>query len=88
MEIEFNPSRIGRPTAPQSPANSRAAAVSLDSASLEQTDALKAAVNKIPDVRAEKVQAARAAVADSKFPPDEILRAVSSLIAQKMEIRS
>jgi hypothetical protein len=36
-------------------------------------------------VRPEKVDAARASVADTKFPPDEVLKAIASLIAEKMQ---
>jgi len=86
MEIEFNPSRIGKtPAAPQPAAPGRAAAAATDSASLDQTANLKAALDKIPEVRPGKVEAARAAIADGKFPPDEILKAVASLIAEKMQ---
>jgi hypothetical protein len=85
MEIEFNPSRVGNPPAAQ-PANiNRAPATGGDSASLDKTSALKTAINGIPLVRPEKVAAARALVADAKFPPDEVLKAVASLIAEKMQ---
>ena len=62
----------------------RAAAVGGDSASLDQTSALKAAINDISLVRPEKVDAARASVSDTKFPPDAMLKAVAALIAKKM----
>jgi hypothetical protein len=85
MEIEFNPSRVGNTAAARTVAKSQAATSSQDSASLNQTDVLKAAINNISLVRPEKVDAARAAVADTKFPPDEVLKAVASLIAEKIQ---
>ncbi len=42
-------------------------------------------MDKISLVRPEKVDAARALLADTKFPPDEVLKAISTLIAEKME---
>ena len=85
MEIEFNPSRVGNPPAAPPVAKSRAPAAGGDSASLDKTSALKAAIDNISLVRPEKVDAARAAVSDTKFPPDEVLKAVASLIAEKMQ---
>jgi len=85
MEIEFNPSRVGSSPAAQPVAKNRAPASGGDSASLDQTSALKTAVNNISLVRPEKVDAARASVADTKFPPDEILKAIATLIAEKIQ---
>ena len=86
MEIDFNLSRVGNSPAAQPTAKSRAlAAPGGDSASLDKTSALKAAINDISLVRPEKVDAARAAVADTKFPPDEVLKAVATLIAEKIQ---
>jgi hypothetical protein len=36
-------------------------------------------------VRPEKVDAARAAISDTKYPPDAMLKAISSLIAEKIQ---
>ena len=85
MEIKFNPSRIGNPPAVPPSAASRAPAAGGDSASLDKTGALMAAIDNISLVRPEKVDAARASVSDTKFPPDEVLKAVASLIAEKMQ---
>jgi hypothetical protein len=85
MEIEFNPSRVGNSPAAQPAAISRAPASGGDSATLDKTSALKAAIGNISLVRPEKVDAARTMVADTKFPPDEVLKAVASLIAEKMQ---
>jgi hypothetical protein len=85
MEIKFSPSRIGNFPAAQPVGKSQTQAASGDSASLDQTSALKAAVNNIPLVRPEKVDVARASVTDTKFPPDAMLKAIASLIAEKME---
>ena len=86
MEIEFNPSRVGNPPAAQPATKNLApAAASADSASLDQTSALKAAINDISLVRPEKVEAARSLASDTKFPPDEVLKAVATLIAEKMQ---
>lgn len=85
MEIEFNPSRVGNSSSAQPVARSRGATSAGDSASLGKTDALKAAIDNISLVRANKVDAARASISDTKFPPDEVLNAIASLIAEKIQ---
>jgi len=85
MEIEFNPSRISNPPAAPPLAKSQAPVATGDSASLDQTSALKSAIGNISLVRPEKVDAARAAVSDAKFPPDAMMKAIASLIAEKMQ---
>jgi hypothetical protein len=85
MEIEFNPNRITGSAASQPVAKSGAPAPRQDSASLGKTDALKSAINNIPLVRPEKVDAARAVISDTKFPPDEVLKAIAALIAENIQ---
>ena len=85
MEINFNPNRIANTPATPPAAASRAPATSGDSVSLDKTSALKTAINDISLVRPEKVDAARSLVADSGFPPDHMLKAIASLIAEKMQ---
>jgi hypothetical protein len=85
MKIEFNPSRATGATASQSATKGVAPVSQQDSASLGATDALKSAINNIPLVRPEKVDSARAAVSDTHFPPDAMLKAVASLIAEKIQ---
>ena len=85
MEIEFNPNRVNGSTASQPAAKSGTPPPPQDSASLGKTDALKSAVNNVPLARPEKVDAARAAISDTKFPPDAMLKAIASLIAEKMQ---
>ena len=85
MEIEFNPSRVGNSPAAQPTAKGRAPAPGGDSASLDKTSALKAAIDNISLVRPEKVDAACASVADTKFPPDAMLKAIATLIGEKMQ---
>jgi len=85
MKIDFNPNRVTSSAAVQPAAKSRAAETPGDSAALDKTSALKTALDNIPLVRPEKVDAARALLSDTNFPPDEVLKAISTLIAQKME---
>ena len=85
MEIEFNPNRVGSSPAAPPAAKGRAPAPGGDTASLDKTSVLKAAINNISLVRPEKVDAARAAISDTKFPPDAMLKAIAALIAEKME---
>jgi len=85
MEIEFNPSRISNQPAAQPAAKNRAPAAEGDTAFLDKTSALKAAIGNISLVRPEKVAAARSAISDTKFPPDAMMKAISSLIAEKIQ---
>jgi len=84
MEIKFNPS-IGNTAANQPVARANAPAASQDNVSLDKTSALKTALENISLVRPEKVDAARAAVADQKFPPDEMLNSLASFLAEKIQ---
>ena len=85
MEIEFNPNRITGSNVRPAAAKSGAAAPPQDSTSLGKTETLKSAISNIPLVRPEKVEAARAAILDNKFPPDAMLKAIASLIAEKIQ---
>jgi hypothetical protein len=85
MEIEFNPNRVGNPPAVRPVAKSRVTASGGDSASLDKTSVLKAAIDDISLVRPEKVYAARALLSDTKFPPDAMMKAIATLIADKMQ---
>ncbi|MGO8764247.1 MAG: hypothetical protein ACLQSR_03815 [Limisphaerales bacterium] len=83
MKIEFNPNVGGtNPAQPVSP--NQPVPPAGDTASLGNTDTLKAAVNNISLVRADKVAAATALVADPNFPTDAMLKAVASVIANKI----
>ncbi len=84
MEIEFNPNRITGSPATQPVAKSVAPAAQPDSASLGKTEALKSAINNIPLVRPEKVDAARAAISSSNYPPEAMLSSIASLIAENV----
>ena len=85
MKIEFNPSSITNSTAAQPAAQPQAAQpAASDTASLGNSDALKAAVNNISLLRADKIAAANALIADPNFPTDTMLKAVASIIAGKI----
>jgi hypothetical protein len=85
MEIEFNLNRVATSNSSQPVARSSPAETPQDSASLGKTGALKSAVNNVPLVRPEKVDAARAAISDTKYPPDAMLKAIASLVAEKIQ---
>jgi hypothetical protein len=85
MKIEFNPNRVTSSAAVQPAARSQAAGTAGDTVTLDKTDTLKAAIGNISLVRPEKVDAARALLSDTNFPPDHVLKAIASLIAEKME---
>ena len=85
MDIKLNAIRIGTSAAGQPVAKSRGRTAGQENTALGQTDSLKAALDRIPVVRPEKVDAARAAVSNADFPSDEALKSVASLIADKIQ---
>ncbi|HZT23694.1 MAG TPA: hypothetical protein VFB55_12385 [Verrucomicrobiae bacterium] len=87
MQIEFDPGRIGPFSSALPTVKGRTAAPAPlgDQAALEHTGALQSALNEALPVRAEKVAAARAAVADTNFPPEAMMKAIAALLAQNIQ---
>jgi hypothetical protein len=81
MEIEFNPSRATQNGASQSVSRREVAPSANDNASFDRAGALEKELREIPLVRPEKVEQARALYKDVKYPPDEMLDRISSLLA-------
>jgi len=87
MEIKFNPGRItdsgtSQPIArgPSSPSTSEATGLPH-----ERAQALEQSLRNAPQARPEVVDRARSLVSDAKYPPDEVLDRVSSLLASHMK---
>lgn len=83
MEIEFNSSRQAQPASNQpvrkpSVATSAADTAPLSASSLEQS------VRDLPVVRPEQVERARSLIADTKYPPQEMLNRIANLLALHM----
>jgi hypothetical protein len=81
MEIEFNPSRTPAPGAGQPVARRESVPTVREAAPFERADALEQALKDIPLVRPDKVEHARALVADVKYPPEETLVRLANLLA-------
>jgi hypothetical protein len=81
MEIKFNPSQAVQNGANQPVSRRDAAPVAEDKASLDKAGALEQQLREIPLVRPEKVERARALVADVQYPPEEMLDRIASLLA-------
>jgi hypothetical protein len=80
MEIEFNPSRVPRVEPNQIAARANASA-SADQTSFPGSVALQDRLKNISDVRPEKVAAAQSLVADTKYPPGDVLDRIAVLLA-------
>lgn len=86
MQIEFNTSRLAKQDAAQ-PAASPAAGktTSADTASFSSASSLESQLNDVSQIRPDKVQAAKALIADPTYPPDEVLDGISKLLALKIK---
>lgn len=56
-----------------------------DTASLGNTEALKTALNNIPLIRPDKVDAARAAVSDAQYPSEQVMNALAAFLAKNIQ---
>jgi hypothetical protein len=64
-----------RPRSPQSGA---------DTTSFQRADALEQSVRSTPEVRPQAVERARKLIADVRYPGDETIRGIASLLALKL----
>ena len=85
MKIEFNTNPVGNTNAIQPAAKNTAAPSAGDSASLGNVEALKTAINNIPLVRPDKVDAARAAVSGNQYPSDQALNTLAAFLAKNIQ---
>jgi len=58
-----------------------------DKLTLDSANALNAALQQTPDVRPDKLAQAQNLINDPKFPPDEIIRAISRLLASHINVQ-
>jgi hypothetical protein len=84
MEIEFNTNRVSKPD-PILPIFRRNAARAKDDTSFENIKALEDRLKEIPQVRPEKVEFGKAVVADLQYPPEQVLRSLTILLALKFK---
>ena len=87
MEINFhlrNTEPIGQAFAAK-PAVSRETRNAEDDVALENTRALKTALDNTPFARAEVVKRAAEMVGDVNYPPPETIRMISNLLAIKLQ---
>jgi hypothetical protein len=80
MEIEFNPGRVPKMEPSQTAARPSATAAA-DGASFPVSAALQDKLKNLSDVRPEKVAYAKGLVADSAYPPNDVLDRIAVLLA-------
>lgn len=85
MDIEFNPSRAIQNGANQPVSRREVTRAPEEKASFDNASALERDLKSIPLVRPEMVQRARALYNDVKYPPDEMLDRISSLLAMHIQ---
>lgn len=67
------------------PVRSRPAGGRTDSATFDRAQALEQALQLTPAVRPENVDRARQLLSDVKYPPDETIRKIATLLAMNLE---
>jgi hypothetical protein len=84
MEIELNTSRIPSvplaPIVPRAPANVPAR----DESRFKGAEALTQALAQLPERRPELIQRAKEVVGSVKYPPDETLNGIATLLAMHL----
>jgi len=81
MEIEFNTSRIASRDATQSVARPDAGPVAADNASFPNATSLDAQLRELANVRPDKIVLAKSLLADTNYPPLELLDRIAHLLA-------
>ena len=81
MEIEFNPRQYPKPGVSQPVTRQPATSQAQEAAPFARSQALENAVTQAPTVRPEKVEQARAMIADKSYPPEELVSRIASLLA-------
>jgi hypothetical protein len=84
MEIEFNPNSVGKPTPPQPAARPEVVRQTSQASPFEKLAAMQEKLKDVSMVRPEKVEHARALVAHVKYPPDDMLNSIASLLAMQI----
>ena len=85
MEIEFNTSRVARPDSGEPVGKPQASQPASDVASFPSAASLENALSNVPAVRPEKVEQAKALIADTQYPPNDILDRIAVLLALNHE---
>lgn len=85
MEIKPNNNVEPVTRAWAAPTRASAARAGTDSAAFEHAQALEQALQTAPAVRPEMVARARQLISDVKYPPDETIRQIATLLALSLE---
>jgi hypothetical protein len=84
MEIEFNSTRQASSASNQPVKRSSGATPAAETASIGSAQSLEQSIRNLPIVRPEQVERARSLIADSKYPPQEMLNRIANLLALHM----
>ena len=84
MEIEFNPGRVGKSESALPAVRSDTARASSPEAPFPNTDAVEAKLKDIPLARPGKVEHAKPLVSNLKYPPDQVLDSIATLLAMNI----
>jgi hypothetical protein len=85
MEIDFNPGRVPKSDLGQPVVGRGASAAAAETASFPSTTSFVSKLNEISPVRPDRVEQAKALVADETYPPFELLMRIAALLAVHFE---
>jgi hypothetical protein len=86
MEIKLNLGRIAEVSAMQSLEKRGTVPASGDNAVFDSTEALRATMKNIPDIREEVVARAKSLAASIDYPPPAALDSLAKLLAMKLQL--
>jgi hypothetical protein len=84
MDVELNLNRVGPVSPPQAPPRTREAGEVADKTEFSGSEALTQALDQVPDARPGQVERARQLVGSVKYPPDETLSRIATLLAMHL----
>lgn len=87
MEIEFNPGQYAKLGTSQPAARRLPVGPAKTAERFDRAPATETAANHSPAVRPEKVERARVFIADTKYPPDELVERIANLLAMHLTIQ-
>ncbi|HEY9508316.1 MAG TPA: hypothetical protein VIV82_00495 [Verrucomicrobiae bacterium] len=85
MEIDFNAKPIRKPDPAEPAVRPNTAAPADGNAAFKKIDALEAQLKALPQIRPEKVEEARALVANVQYPPEQVLKSLATLLALELK---
>ncbi|HEU5125181.1 MAG TPA: hypothetical protein VFW05_14095 [Verrucomicrobiae bacterium] len=85
MEIDFNAKPIRKPESAEPVVRPDPVPPVEGNAAFKKIDALEAQLKALPQIRPEKVEEARALIANVQYPPEQVLKSLATLLALELK---